>query len=201
MRAVWPTVAFMQRRSHRSMAGSRVRERSLRFRNGRSPQPSRPAVTRRSVAYRLRVRNDDDPRQVWATYIKGLMRASGLSGPALAKRLGADPSTVWRWETGKQKPESPAMPEAIANLFQVDLDEVLTAAGLVPISAPPVEQPPEPDEERELIMSSGASPRMKAIMLARLEELRRQDEARIEQQRRLDKERRMETLRFMLERA
>ncbi|MFY1669532.1 helix-turn-helix domain-containing protein [Plantactinospora sp. WMMB334] len=148
------------------------------------------------------MRSDDDPRQVWAAYIRGLMRASGLRGPALAQRLGVDPSTVWRWETGKQKPESPVMPEAIAKLFQLDVDEVLMAAGLVPVApTPAVEERREPDEERELIMASRASPRMKAIMLHRLEELRRQDEARIEQQRRLDKERRMETLRFMLERA
>lgn len=99
----------------------------------------------------MRVRNTpaEGPHVTWARYVQALREATGLSRPALAKRLNVDPATVWRWETGKQKPESPAVPQAIAELFKLDLDEVLTAAGLrmdrPAVAKPAPELPLDPD--------------------------------------------------------
>lgn len=99
----------------------------------------------------MRVRNTsaEGPHQTWAKYVKAIREATGLSRPAMAKRLNVDPATVWRWETGKQKPESPAVPQAIAELFGLDLDDVLTAAGLrlggAPVATPAPEPPMDPD--------------------------------------------------------
>nr|HDO80594.1 XRE family transcriptional regulator [Candidatus Bathyarchaeota archaeon] len=33
-----------------------------------------------------------------------LRRTLGLSQEKLAKKLGIDPSTLWRWENGKRRP-------------------------------------------------------------------------------------------------
>ncbi|HTF11564.1 MAG TPA: helix-turn-helix domain-containing protein [Asanoa sp.] len=123
---------------------------------------------------------------------------TGLNQSELARRLETDRTTVWRWENGRQKPEDPEIVVAFARETSVDLGEALAAAGLVPNVVPPTEPSRQPDEERDLILSSNTTPAMKARMLLRLEELRRQDEERIEELRRLDKQRRLETIRFML---
>lgn len=109
----------------------------------------------------MRVRNTSASghRQTWANYVQSLREATGLSRPQLAKRLGVDPATVWRWETGKQKPESPAVPEALAELFRLDLDEVLAAAGLRrdrQATKPVPEVPMDPD--LQVIMRRLADP-------------------------------------------
>lgn len=96
------------------------------------------------------MRNSPDRRQVWADYVRRLRDATGLSRPALAQRLGIDPATVWRWESAKQKPESPDIPLKIAELFRIDVDEVLGAAGLKPNVEFAVPEP-EFDEELELV--------------------------------------------------
>lgn len=126
----------------------------------------------------MRVRNTSNPRAVWATYIKNLRKATGLGRPELARRLGVDPSTVWRWETERQKPESPDVPKVLAELFHIDLDEVLAAAGLKPDTPVPAEPTRERDEEVELILSAPVSDRIKQRMLDRLEVLREQDKQR-----------------------
>lgn len=160
-----------------------------------APQPSRPAKT----SYGVRVRNTSaDPRGAWATFAKSAREAAGLSQSEMARRLSTDRTTIWRWENSRQRVESADMVAAFAALTGVDLDEALAAAGLVPNVAPPTEPTREPDEERDLIMASQVSPPMKAVMLQRLEELRRQDEARIEDLRRVDKQRRMEMIRVLL---
>lgn len=153
------------------------------------PQPARPAVTPPRIAYALRVRNAD-PRQVWATYLKRLLAAAGIKGPDLAQRLGVDPSTVWRWTTGRQKPESPEAPEAIAALFQLDPAEVLAAAGLATPPEPPAEPTRESDEEIELIMSAPVDDATRRRMLERLAYLRERD-----------RKQRLEDIRFLLERG
>lgn len=97
------------------------------------------------------MRNTSELRAVWAEYVRRLRDATGISRPELARRLSVDPATVWRWETQKQKPESPDIPQAIARLFGLDVDEVLAAAGLKPESAAPAEPTLELDEEIELV--------------------------------------------------
>lgn len=116
----------------------------------------RPAAPPQKPLYPVRVRNTpaDRPRLTWAKYMQALREATGLSRPAMARRLNIDPATIWRWETGKQKPESPAVPQAIADLFGLDLDDVLTAAGLR-LDRPPAAKPtPEPtlDPDLQIIM-------------------------------------------------
>lgn len=109
----------------------------------------------------MRVRNTpaDDPRQTWANYVRALLTATGLSGPQLAKRLGVNAATVWRWETGRQKPESPEVPEALAELFALDVDEVLTAAGLRRDRAAAKPEPVVPlDPDMQIILRRLASP-------------------------------------------
>jgi transcriptional regulator with XRE-family HTH domain len=99
----------------------------------------------------LRVRNEPDRRQIWATYIRTVREATGMGRPELARRLGVDPATVWRWEQGKQKPEQPDIPMAVANLFGLDADEVLVAAGLKVGTEPPARPEPEFDAELEAV--------------------------------------------------
>lgn len=127
----------------------------------------------------MRVRTiPDRPRDSWATYVSALRQATGISRAEMARRLGVDPTTVWRWETGRQKPESPAVPQAMAGLFHLDLDEALAAAGLKPDVEPPKEPTRERDEEMELILSAPVDERTKKQMIDRLLMLREQDRRR-----------------------
>lgn len=123
------------------------RRRALRARKSISPQPSQPATTAPTWLYPLRVRNTPERRAVWAAYIQALRQASRISRPELARRLGVDPTTVWRWETSRQKPESPDIPQAIARLFDQDVDQVLAAAGLIPDADPAPVAEVDPEEE------------------------------------------------------
>lgn len=68
----------------------------------------------------------------WATLVKRVREAAGMSGAELARRLDVDRATIWRWEVGRQKPESPDLIKAFATLFGLDIDEVLRIAGLRP---------------------------------------------------------------------
>lgn len=126
------------------------RQQVLRVRNRRGPQPSQPATTQYRTPYPLRVRNGpEERREIWATYIARLREATGISRPELARRLGVDPATVWRWESRKQKPESPDIPQAIAELFGIEVNEVLAAAGLS-VDGPEVPAEPAPAFDRVL---------------------------------------------------
>ncbi|MGW9196100.1 helix-turn-helix domain-containing protein [Micromonospora chersina] len=107
----------------------------------------------------MRNTSTNDPHETWANYVRALREATGLSRPQLAKRLVVDPATVWRWETGKQKPDGPAVPEALAEMFKLDLDEVLAAAGLRrdrPAAKPAPALPMDPDVQ--IIVRRLASP-------------------------------------------
>lgn len=160
--------------------GYAVRQIALRKRKHAGPQPSQPATTPAPGLYLLRVRSTPERRrEAWASYIQALRKATGVSRAELARRLGVDPTTVWRWETKRQKPESPDIPLAIAELFSLDADEVMAAAGLKPDTA--VSQPTvEVDEELELILNAPVNARMKKKMIERLFELREQDKQRRE---------------------
>jgi transcriptional regulator with XRE-family HTH domain len=133
-----------------------------------------------STTYLVRMRNPPaDQRAGWAAYITALRTAVGLSRAKLAERLGVDPATVWRWETKRQRPESPVVPEKIAELFKVDLDEVLVAAGLKPAAEVPTEPTREDiDEELEMILRAKLPERVKLELLQMLERDREADRER-----------------------
>lgn len=139
------------------------------------------------MEYRVRVRNTQpDSRGAWGAYVAALRSATGMSRAELARRLGVDPTTVWRWETSGSRPESAEVPEAIAALFKLDPDEVLAAAGLKGAAARPIEPTVDRDEELELILNSGLPQSAKVELIADLERERTQD-----RERRMDRMRRM----------
>ena len=137
----------------------------------------------------MRVRNtSDDRRGTWATFAKAARDGARMSQSELARRLNVERTTVWRWETGKQKPESADMVAAFAAVLGIDTDEALAAAGLRPGTPAPAEPTRERDEELELILAASVSDRMKQRMIERLYELRERD-----------KQRRMEEIRFIID--
>jgi transcriptional regulator with XRE-family HTH domain len=93
------------------------------------------------------MRNTDPPvRRTWATLVKQMREATGMSGAELGRRLKVDRATVWRWEAGRQRPENLDLVQAFAELFRVDLDEALVAAGMRP-AEPAVRQELERDPD------------------------------------------------------
>lgn len=78
----------------------------------------------------LRMRN-------WASYVQAAREQAGLSRSELAKKIGAAYATVWRWETGRQRPERAEIVVRFASVTGVDLDEALAAAGLRPAKTAP----------------------------------------------------------------
>lgn len=98
----------------------------------------------------MHVRNTLPPeRGNWATYVATVRERVGMSKAELARRLGIDRGTVHRWETGKNRPEDPAVVQAFAELFGLDVDEALIAAGLrlgaTTVRTPTSEPPLDPD--------------------------------------------------------
>lgn len=150
----------------------------VRTRNDAPPHLDLPAVTPLFAPYDVRMRNASEVRQSWASYITALRRTTGVSRAELARRLDVDPTTIWRWETAKQKPESTAIPEALAQLFRLDLDEVLSAAGFRPDQELPAEPTTERDPEIEAILNSGLPGRIQKELIEFVEHEREQDEQR-----------------------
>jgi transcriptional regulator with XRE-family HTH domain len=120
----------------------------------------------------------EEQRSAWASYVRALRAATGMSTKAFAERLATNPATIWRWETAKTKPESPAVPERIAQLFSVDLGEVLEAAGLKPSDETPTEPTRERDDELEDILTSNLPQRIKQELIETLLEERERDKQR-----------------------
>lgn len=111
--------------------------------------------------YGVHVRNTPTPeRGNWATYVTATRERVGMSKAELGRRLGVDRGTVHRWEAGQNRPEDAAVVTAFANLFGLDVDEALTAAGLrlgtAPVSRPTKEVPLDPD--LKIIMRRLADP-------------------------------------------
>lgn len=73
----------------------------------------------------------------WASYVQTARETSGLSRSELAKKIGTAYATVWRWETGRQRPERAEIVVRFASVTGVDLDEALAAAGLRPTKTAP----------------------------------------------------------------
>lgn len=102
----------------------------------------------------MHVRNTTrDPRSAWATFAKAARTQRRMSQSELARRIGVERTTVWRWETGRQRPESADIVARFADALEIDLDEALAAAGLRPDITPPTEPTREPDEEIDLVMT------------------------------------------------
>lgn len=71
-------------------------------------------------------------RHTWAALVKRYREAAGMSPTTLARRLGTDRGTIYRWESGTYTPRRPDVVIRFADLFRVDLDVALAAAGLRP---------------------------------------------------------------------
>lgn len=146
------------------------------------------------MTYRVRVRNTRDgirhsAADRWATFAKEARAAvvPAVSQSELARRIGTDRTTVWRWEHSKQKPDSPDIVLRFADALNVDRDEALAAAGF----RPGVEAPPKPtreiDDEIELVRTD---PKLDDDMKRRiitiiLERRAREKSAAIEETKRL----------------
>jgi len=111
-------------------AARATRNNPWRHRNVAKPHKSRPLPLRPSTTYGVRVRNAGRDRKTWAALVK--QARAVMSGAEMARRLGVDRATIWRWETGRQKPERVEIVEAFARLFRISLDEALEAAGMRP---------------------------------------------------------------------
>jgi len=97
------------------------------------------------VLYGLRMRNTEGG--TWATLVKKMRAATGMAGAELARRLDVDRATIWRWEAGRQKPESADLIKTFADLFAIDIEDALTAAGLRPSTAPRPSEPVPTDPD------------------------------------------------------
>lgn len=147
------------------------------------------------MLYGVRVRNTEpSDHGGWATYVKEARASArdgrGMSQSELARRVGVDRVTVWRWESGVQRPEQSAIVQLVATALDLDLDEALAAAGMRPGVEAPATPTREPDEEVDLILTSKVSEAMKKRILDRLYDRREED-----------RQRRMEELRFILDQA
>ena len=145
-----------RRQRQREAPGGPTRHGGKRFKlrkgNAAGPQPPRPGITPLSLPYRVRVRNTPaEQRGTWATFAKAAREGARMSQAELARRLNVERTTVWRWETGKQKPESADMVAAFARILGIDVDEALAAASLRPGVTAPAEPTREVDEEIDLV--------------------------------------------------
>lgn len=113
---------------------------------------------------------------MWATFVKA---ARGLMSQAeLARQLDVERTTVWRWETGKQRPESAELVAQFARVTGVDQDEALAAAGLRPGQAAPAEPTREADEEIDLVVNDpNLGNQMKQRIIEIIYERRERDKA------------------------
>ena len=118
-------------------------------------------------------------RGTWATYIKSARQMAGLSQIALARALHIDRGTVYRWESGRTKPDDLSLIGRIADVTGLDVDEVLAAAGMKFGATPPTAPTREDvDEELEMILRARIPERVKAELLDMLERDRAADAER-----------------------
>lgn len=100
-----------------------------------------------------------------------------MSQSELARQLQVDRATIYRWETGQQRPESADTVARFARITGIDTDEALAAAGLKPDTEAPAEPTRESDEEEALIMAAPVDDALKKMMLERLHERRDRERA------------------------
>lgn len=146
----------------------------LRRRNDASPQPSRPATIPLPLPYSVRVRNTTEPqRQAWAQFAKSARGRMPQS--ELAKQLGVDRATIYRWENGLQRPENADTVARFAQITGIDVEEALAAAGLRPDVQAPHEPTRELDEVEVLIINAPVGEELKQRMLRNLDERRERE--------------------------
>jgi transcriptional regulator with XRE-family HTH domain len=105
-----------------------------------------------------------DGPQVFGDYLARVIRDAGFTKPThFARKAGIDPSLVFRWISGEQRPTLASL-ERIAPVLGVPQDTLVQAA-YPGETGPPPEPPRDPGEE--LILSSDATPTQKKIMLER----------------------------------
>jgi transcriptional regulator with XRE-family HTH domain len=77
----------------------------------------------------------------WATLVKAGRIMAKLSQAAFGAAVGVARETVWRWETGKQKPENAEVVARVAKVIGEDEQRLLRAArlALTPGDAPKVD--------------------------------------------------------------
>lgn len=85
-------------------------------------------------------RAKDVERGDWAEFVRRIERDTGLTSGTLGPMCGTIKETWWRWKTGKQRPIDPDRLAMVAAAFEIPLDKVMWAAGLVPTATP--EPPP-----------------------------------------------------------
>lgn len=111
-----------------------------------------PAEIPQRVIYRVQVRNPaPSGRDSWATYVKSARERVGMTKTELARRLRVDRATVARWESGANRPEDADLVSRFADMFGLDLDEALAAAGLRPAARPPRTPTKEPPLDPDLV--------------------------------------------------
>lgn len=90
----------------------------------------------------------------WARYLAAALEQSKLSKAEFARRADVDVGTVFRWLSGRHRPEKADVVARIASAANLDLDEVLAAAGLRPNAEPidrPARQEPPLDPRAQII--------------------------------------------------
>lgn len=99
--------------------------------------------------YRVHMRSTPTPeRDTWAALVQRTREAAGLTKVELARRLGVDRNTIGRWEAGRNPPDQLDVVQKFADLFAMDLDDVLTVAGFRPAATTPRPEPRDPDVMR-----------------------------------------------------
>lgn len=95
----------------------------------------------------------------------------------LARRLGIDRATIGRWESGLNRPEDADLVYRFADLFGLDVDEALAAAGLRPTTRAVAKPTKEPALDPDLVLLArrladpSVSPAEKATIRATLQYL------------------------------
>lgn len=80
----------------------------------------------------------------WASFVHAARERARLTRAELAARARIGRATIYRWESGEQRPERAEVVARLAEATGVDLDEALAAAGLRPAT----EQPSRPTHQR-----------------------------------------------------
>lgn len=74
---------------------------------------------------------------VFGERLRAVRRTRGLSQARLAQLAGVAPTAVTMLETGYRQPANPAVVVALARALNTDAGDMLAAAGLPDVDAPP----------------------------------------------------------------
>lgn len=85
-------------------------------------------------------RAKDVARGDWAEFVRRIEQQTGLTSGPLGRMVGVTGETWWRWKVGRQRPVDVDRLVPFATAFEIPLEKVMFAAGMVPGDAP--EPPP-----------------------------------------------------------